>query len=692
MDIIESMDISESPGSPEIPEVFVSSIYAATYSSVTVLEMLIQDVAVMRRINDSYLNATQILKIAGLDKTKRSKILEREVHIGEHKKVQGGYGKYQGTWIPRDRARELAEKYHVLDLVQPLVDFDMALIAEGGTDCLPTKEQALGCRRRYIEETESMTDSRSPGPLSPDYDFPSPTSTSPPKTALKTPAAGAPSPVNNALVRASPSSSLTAPTPSHKKVKLSPPAKDDPNINEYHRNVLMAIFLSNDPNHIPDLLKKSKGSLDLNLNLLIDEQGHTALHWAVALARIKTAKLLVKKGADVCHGNYMGETPLMRGVIVTNSFDNECFPQMLKVLTASIPVVDHKSRTVFHHTALTAGIAGRATAAIFYMRQLIDTVKNDKQFDLSILLQVKDNQGKTALDIAKSLNCTEMVEMLEACQPVEEEKMLEDQDPVIAIPLPESQQTETVARENKAVSHFIQRTYGSSQRGREIVSTVQKIVDELDAEHNNELYSLDTQLNQVHEELRQVTAQLELTRKKLKERQSETQQLAEAHARIQKLEATIRAGWHNLDVLKLDDGTESEDIDALFTLTTDVSEEDKTPRERHLERQIRRLLARIQAYTKNGQDLQAEVENLRAQSSEREMQCKRLIAICCDLPIEQVDELIEPLTLAIENDPPDLDVNRVIGFMERMKRQSMSSSIPAESTSVKDPMSTQQHI
>lgn len=58
--------------------------------------MVCRDVAVMRRRSDAYLNATQILKVAGFDKPQRTRVLEREVQKGEHEKVQGGYGKYQG--------------------------------------------------------------------------------------------------------------------------------------------------------------------------------------------------------------------------------------------------------------------------------------------------------------------------------------------------------------------------------------------------------------------------------------------------------------------------------------------------------------------------------------------------------------------------------------------------------------------
>jgi len=73
-------------------------IYLAVYSSVPVYEMMVRGIGVMRRRADSFLNATQILKVAGVEKGKRTKILEKDIALGPHEKVQGGYGRYQGTW------------------------------------------------------------------------------------------------------------------------------------------------------------------------------------------------------------------------------------------------------------------------------------------------------------------------------------------------------------------------------------------------------------------------------------------------------------------------------------------------------------------------------------------------------------------------------------------------------------------
>lgn len=78
---------------------------------------------VMRRRADDWINATHILKVADYDKPARTRILEREVQKGVHEKVQGGYGKYQGTWIPLAEGRMLAERNGVLEKMRPILDF-----------------------------------------------------------------------------------------------------------------------------------------------------------------------------------------------------------------------------------------------------------------------------------------------------------------------------------------------------------------------------------------------------------------------------------------------------------------------------------------------------------------------------------------------------------------------------------------
>ena len=142
------------------------------YSNVSVYEMMVKGVAVMRRRLDSCLNATQMLKVAGIDKGKRTKVLEKEILSGDHEKVQGGYGRYQGTWINYRRGVEFARQYGVEELLRPLLEYDMGqdgtTIAGQGNLDTPTKEQAMAAQRK--RNMMNGGDSRAPA-QSPDETY-----------------------------------------------------------------------------------------------------------------------------------------------------------------------------------------------------------------------------------------------------------------------------------------------------------------------------------------------------------------------------------------------------------------------------------------------------------------------------------------------------------------------------------------
>lgn len=130
--------------------------------------MEVNRVAVMRRRSDGWLNATQILKVAGVDKGKRTKVLEKEILTGEHEKVQGGYGKYQGTWINYRRGREFCRQYGVEDVLRPLLDYDISADGNQGPGHgieTPTKEQAMAANRKrfYTQSMDGRSTSQSVG-------------------------------------------------------------------------------------------------------------------------------------------------------------------------------------------------------------------------------------------------------------------------------------------------------------------------------------------------------------------------------------------------------------------------------------------------------------------------------------------------------------------------------------------------
>lgn len=117
--------------------------------------MEVNGIAVMKRRDDSWLNATQILKVAGVVKARRTKTLEKEIAAGEHEKVQGGYGKYQGTWVNFHRGVDLCREYHVEGLLKPLLEYDPGANGVAGGSAhdnmdTPTKEQAMAAHRKRL--------------------------------------------------------------------------------------------------------------------------------------------------------------------------------------------------------------------------------------------------------------------------------------------------------------------------------------------------------------------------------------------------------------------------------------------------------------------------------------------------------------------------------------------------------------
>lgn len=186
----------------------------------------------------------------------------------------------------------------------------------------------------------------------------------------------------------------------------------DTNMNpERHRATLMAMFLNEDPNFAPQLLTMPDPPADLDIDLVIDEQGHSCLHWAAALSRVYVLRILMSKQVDVTKKNNDGETALIRSVLVTNNFDNQTFNQVLELLHRSIPLVDHKGRTVLHHIAITAGIKGRSHASKYYMECLLERIAR-YDGDFSCIVDVQDLHGDTALNIAARIGNKSLIEQL----------------------------------------------------------------------------------------------------------------------------------------------------------------------------------------------------------------------------------------------------------------------------------------
>lgn len=452
----------------------------ATYSNVQVYEMEVNGIAVMRRQHDSWLNATQILKVAGVDKGRRTKILEKEIQTGEHEKVQGGYGKYQGTWIPFDRGLEVCRQYGVEDLLGMLLTHNMRADGSAGPATTeidtPTKEQAMAAQRKRMYSSSSLdlrtnglsgtffknisdraahavaaiSKARNDSPASRNQwngnastsartppNFPRPSSVhsvddfthpnsqqslasdygqsadgysqfqpvngdEPPRKRQRviTPAdsftraahvradvyadtfPGSPTEPNESFIYSQ--AGINSHIDMADGLDLYGPLRPLPfelsSDAETKRSMLMGLFMDSATAGHNEQQQATKTEPMLRtltpheIDMPIDMQTHTALHWAATLARMPLLRALIRAGASPFRVNGSGETALMRACVVTNSMDQSCFPELLDVLGGTIDVRDDKGRTVLHHIAVTSAVKGRNIASRYYLESLLEWV------------------------------------------------------------------------------------------------------------------------------------------------------------------------------------------------------------------------------------------------------------------------------------------------------------------------------
>ncbi|KAK0652489.1 hypothetical protein B0T16DRAFT_323772 [Cercophora newfieldiana] len=414
-------------------ETAVNGIYSATYSNVPVWEFQFGvDLKehVMRRCEDDYINATHILKAAGFDKPARTRVLEREVQKDVHEKVQGGYGKYQGTWIPLERGVALAQRNNVYDRLRPIFEFQPgnegtpppapkhASKPKAPRASRPSAGRQAAASRPAIPKWNSKSNSRQNlsrdsisqayqggAPVQDDYD-------------------GADSnmqdddtPDNLTVASASYMGEDDGYDMSHFSTSRGKRKREEDvqNMTEQQHSVygdeLLDYFLlskSEQPAIRPD------PPTNFQPDWPIDTERHTALHWASAMGDVEVIKQLRRFGANLLSRNVRGETPFMRAVKFTNCYDKQTFQQVMKELFGTVDQCDDNGWTVIHHAAVMRG--GSATGqkcARYYLDLILNRLQDTWQpGNIQQLLDVQDHEGNTAVHLAAQRDARKCIRAL----------------------------------------------------------------------------------------------------------------------------------------------------------------------------------------------------------------------------------------------------------------------------------------
>jgi hypothetical protein len=175
-----------------------------------------------------------------------------------------------------------------------------------------------------------------------------------------------------------------------------------------YNDIILNYFVS-ESTQIPAVLTNPPYNWDPNG--IIDDDHHTALHWAAAMGRTRVIKLLLSAGARIFEKNNLEQTPLMRSVMFTNNYDLRKFPEVFELLHRSTLNIDKQNRTVFHHIANLALIKGKTHAARYYMEVILSRLADYPQ-ELADVINFQDEDGETALTLAARARSKRIVKAL----------------------------------------------------------------------------------------------------------------------------------------------------------------------------------------------------------------------------------------------------------------------------------------
>lgn len=383
-------------------------IYSATYSNVPVYELKIAGDHVMRRRSDDWINATHILKIAGFDKPARTRILEREVQKGVHEKIQGGYGKYQGTWVPLGDGKALAEKHGIQDRLARIFEY-----VPGDRSPPPAPKHTTAASNR--------------------------TKVPKPAPARKVQAQSYYRPVadhyDTASVQFDDDESQRELTPESASFlgddDFLPQSQNSNGSRKRKRDAENAAFSANELEHTiygDELLDyfvtagddpSGNGAFppvppaNFEVNKAIDSHGNNALHWACAMGDVGVTRDLLNIGANPAAPNAgSGETPLIRAVLFTNNYDKQTFPKIVQALSGTITERDWHGATVFHHIAETARSRSKWSCARYYCEVLINKMLEMGSNYVQALLASTDKNHDTAVLCAVRNGCVKVASFL----------------------------------------------------------------------------------------------------------------------------------------------------------------------------------------------------------------------------------------------------------------------------------------
>lgn len=428
--------------------------------------------------------------------------------------------------------------------------------------------------------------------------------------------------------------------------------------------------------------------VDLNgpppcVDLVIDDHGHTALHWSAALAKLAHVRMLVASppasgGANIHAGNHAGETALQRSVLVSNSYDTSTFPILLQLLSSSLHTRDYRKRTVLHHIALVSALRGRGVAARYYLACVLEYIATHQGRRYAALVDAQDEDGETALSIVARVGNASMVKMLldvGARKDITNVLGLKpsdwgieglhgdhQDDTATLINQPEKQASEVV-------SSLTRPPKAPVQKSKDVLEQMTAVLSDLTDVFQREVADKDEAFNVAQSHLQSATRELAMRRRRIAEGQARVAERDEAKLRRANLGRALQAEMEATEdedesnlvrrCLEFEDSTMDLDDDILDPISAKTEGVNDLVKLRWLQ----------DWYTESLETLQGRIDELDQTGQSKLDQCRKVVAMCCGVPENRVEGMLDELVAAIESIGVEgVDLQRLAGFLSKVKR------------------------
>lgn len=366
-----------------------STIYSAIYSGEKVIQLNIsilggedekkeeeggELIVILRRVQDSYVNVTQLfsilIRIGHFSETQLDNFFKNEILTNTQYLASGGSSPQyndlrkhpihhlRGLWIPYDRAVSLALNFDIYELAKKLF-----LVDVHDFEALPK----LGLSNKRMLEHDSGDDQNNAGLMGS------------PAKRQKSEKQDDEEAVSKTLIHKAAQENTNFPY-------TLPPLELDNESTELISEIKLKfgdLFKKDDTSDLTfneikqtfkTILQSKRDDVSSLTDIPLDQQGKSALHFASTLASLNLVSAFINLGlCSPVRGTSLGKSPLISTILVTNSMEKGNFIELLdNWLWPNLWLYDSKKWSVLHY--LVSQSTKNFESSKFYLNKILEWI------------------------------------------------------------------------------------------------------------------------------------------------------------------------------------------------------------------------------------------------------------------------------------------------------------------------------